>query len=201
MKLWPFGKRKTQLRTTTVDSPVAEVREYYDSSRQERQGLAWFLAFATLIVTLLIVVGLFFGGRWLYNKIKHNDTDNTATTQQEDQVKTESGQQQGTGSHNTSRDSSASSNGTSGGQNTGGQSSGNASSTANTGTSSTNTGATGGGSAQNTPQATNIPATTPTTGDSSLPNTGPGNVLAIAALTALISGVVYRFKLSKRFNS
>jgi len=56
-----------------------EVQNYYQAERRERLWLAWLLAFSTLVVTVLIVIGLSFGGRWAYRKISRNDkkTDTT----------------------------------------------------------------------------------------------------------------------------
>lgn len=62
----------------------AEVQEYYQSERRERVGIAWLLAGGTLILTLLLAFGLFFGGRWAYNKIAGNDSGSETTAQQED---------------------------------------------------------------------------------------------------------------------
>src|SRR3990167_6929270 len=58
-----------------------EVKGYYQAERRERLWLAWLLAFATLVVTVFIVIGLSFGGRWAYRKIAHKDkkTDTTKT--------------------------------------------------------------------------------------------------------------------------
>jgi len=50
-----------------------EVKGYYQAERRERLWLAWLLAFTTLVVTVLIVIGLSFGGRWAYRKITHKD--------------------------------------------------------------------------------------------------------------------------------
>ncbi len=57
-----------------------EVNEYYDSQRRERVGVAVVLGIVALIVTLLIIVGLFFGGRFIYRKVTGND--NAAVTTQ-----------------------------------------------------------------------------------------------------------------------
>lgn len=67
---WPFKRNKTNL-------PV-EVQEYYQSEKRQRVGIAWVLAAGTLIVTVMIAVAVFFGGRWVYRKIANKD--NTTTT-------------------------------------------------------------------------------------------------------------------------
>ncbi|MGZ6005173.1 MAG: hypothetical protein ACXWLH_03395 [Candidatus Saccharimonadales bacterium] len=50
-----------------------EVKQYYASEHRERVGLAWLIAFLSLIVTVAVIAGLFFGGRWTYRKITHKN--------------------------------------------------------------------------------------------------------------------------------
>lgn len=57
-----------------------EVKQYYASEHRERVGLAWLIAFLSLIVTVAVVAGLFFGGRWAYRKVANKDTNNKPTT-------------------------------------------------------------------------------------------------------------------------
>lgn len=64
-----------------IDSVPQEVQEYYQSERRERSGVAWLLALGTLVITLLLAVGLFFGGRWLWQKISNDDPDPVVTSQ------------------------------------------------------------------------------------------------------------------------
>ncbi|HTE57431.1 MAG TPA: hypothetical protein VK694_01715 [Verrucomicrobiae bacterium] len=56
----------------------AEIQEYYQTERRERAGVAWLLALGTLLVTVLLAVGLFFGSRWVYRKVAKNDKPNTS---------------------------------------------------------------------------------------------------------------------------
>ncbi len=66
--MWQF-KRKT-----STQSPIPnEVQEYYQAERRERVGIAWLLAFATLVTTLLVAVGLFFGGRSIYRRFTEDN--------------------------------------------------------------------------------------------------------------------------------
>lgn len=48
-----------------------EIEEYYTAEKRERRGVAGLLAVGTLLVTILLAVGLFFGGRWAYRSIRH----------------------------------------------------------------------------------------------------------------------------------
>lgn len=59
-------------RTDQAGMPT-EVQDYYKAEGRERTGMAWLLALATLLVTVLVVLGLFFGGRWVFRKLKNND--------------------------------------------------------------------------------------------------------------------------------
>ncbi len=51
-----------------------EIKDYYQSERRERVGVAWLLALGTLMLTLVLAFGLFFSGRWLYRKVAHKNT-------------------------------------------------------------------------------------------------------------------------------
>src|SRR5687768_699929 len=66
MKL-PFKRNKN-------DSAVpADIQNYYQTERTQRSGVAWLLALGTLLVTVGLVLGLFFGGRFIYRTITDND--------------------------------------------------------------------------------------------------------------------------------
>lgn len=159
----PWNRNRTR-----PDSPQvpAEVEEYYQSTQKERRGVAWLLAFATLLLTLIIAVALFFGGRWLYRTVfGNNDKEGAETVQQEgtspvEQLPADTQDQTST-------------NGSATNDQNGTDSSGAASSSTNDASQSpsstqSDTNATNGGS-----------TTTPTTGpsDSEIPNTGPGDHL------------------------
>lgn len=77
MAIWPFNRRKKQ---TTTNLPP-EVQQYYQSENRGRMGMAWLIAFLSLLVSVAIVVGLFFGGRWVYRQIA--GTNDTNATQSE----------------------------------------------------------------------------------------------------------------------
>jgi cytoskeletal protein RodZ len=72
MSIWPFNRKKRN------QSVPAEVQQFYQAERRERVGLAWLLAFGTLVVTVLVVLGLFFGGRAIYRSFQ-DDTNKPAT--------------------------------------------------------------------------------------------------------------------------
>lgn len=137
-------------RNKNQDSVMpAEVQDYYKAERRDKTGMAWMLAIATLLATILIAAGLFFGGRFVYRAIFDNNDESTQTQTENGNKTEESGASTApSGESQTSSDS-----------NGGGQ------------TSSTNTTTT---PPTTTPPA-NTPTTTPNTGPTELINTGPGD--------------------------
>jgi len=91
MAIWPFNRNKQD----DNGNVPAEVKQYYQAERRERVGLAWLLAAGTLIVTVLVVLGLFFGGRWIYRQVTDDKPASTATEQQENNNNQNQGQSQG----------------------------------------------------------------------------------------------------------
>ena len=66
-----FNRRKNQT--------VAELEEYY-ATKKTRSGKAWIMAIASLLLTILVVSVLFFGGRWVYRSLTDNTPEVTITT-------------------------------------------------------------------------------------------------------------------------
>lgn len=58
-----------------------EVQAYSEAERRERMGMAWLVGIVSLIVSLLILTALYFGGVWLYRKATGNDKPNTESSQ------------------------------------------------------------------------------------------------------------------------
>jgi cytoskeletal protein RodZ len=144
-----FNRRKQN-----TDVLPEEVREYYQSERRERTGVAWLLAVGTLIATFIIAAALFFSGRWVYRTVFNNDDNKNKTTTSQDNAQRvdENGNVTGGNQQATNNSGSA-------GQSTG---------TSSTSTSTPN---------PSSPTATNntTTATTPNTGPVELINTGPGD--------------------------
>ena len=69
----PLFKRKD--KTT-----IAELEEYYANQNRNRNSKAWVMALLSLLITLLVLAALFFGGRWLYRTVTGDDNV-TVTTQ------------------------------------------------------------------------------------------------------------------------
>ncbi|HSX27711.1 MAG TPA: hypothetical protein VLG25_02920 [Patescibacteria group bacterium] len=68
---WPFKR-------TENNQVPEEVQQYYQAEQRERVGVAWLLALATLVVTVLVALGLLWGGRWTYRKITHKNNSSTS---------------------------------------------------------------------------------------------------------------------------
>jgi hypothetical protein len=61
---------------------IAELEEYYanENQRKTRTGAAWFMALLSLLITIAVIVALFFAGRWIYRAVTNNDADSPSTT-------------------------------------------------------------------------------------------------------------------------
>lgn len=59
---------------------IAELEEYYANQPKKRTGMAWFMAFVSLVITIAIIVGVFFVGRWIYRMIKDDDVNEVTTS-------------------------------------------------------------------------------------------------------------------------
>ena len=160
---WPFSRKNDQT------SVPAEIQEYYESERRERTGVAWLLAFSTLLITIGLAVILFFGGRWVYRKIANNNDNQAAQTVQQDVEDQADGPFSNDNNDSTDTDDS-------------GDSDDNDSSTSPSGTSDDPT----------TTPPTTPGSTTPSTGDTPLPDTGPGDVLAIFTVTTIAGAAAHR---------
>jgi cytoskeletal protein RodZ len=163
--MWPFNRRQKQ--QTGVPQ---EIQEYYQTERRERVGLAWLIALATLVVTVLIALGLFYGGRWAYRSVfKKDNKPTTAVVENNDK-------QSATTNENAP----------------------------NTGTSSTSTSQPSPAPSSNTatnPATTTTPQATGTTAgrNNGLPNTGPGDVIAIFVVTAIAGTITHRLVTARRY--
>lgn len=158
-----------------------EVQDYYQAENRDRSGKAWLLGLGTLLVTMLLVFGLFVGGRFLYRKLRNNDKPAPVA------VQTESSEQE------TAGDSPATS--TPPENNPGSTTPNPATPPATTpspgsnstapGTGATGTGTPTPGSATQTPNNT-------APGSSDLPTAGPGSNLAIFVAVSVLAYLAHR---------
>jgi flagellar biosynthesis/type III secretory pathway M-ring protein FliF/YscJ len=150
-----------------------EIQDYYQTERRERAGVAWLLAFGTLVVTILLAGGIFFGGRWAYRKIAGDEGTETQEVAQNDQTE----QERATESANDKKESEQSNSGGQGGQDNSVQGDANDNNT----------------SPSPTPTPTPTPST-PTTGDTSgdLPGTGPSSTITIFFAVTVLGYLIHR---------
>ena len=73
-----FSRKK---KVETVDMPP-ELQNYYQAEYREKTWKAWVLGLATLIITILLALALFFGARWIYRELTDKDEAPTTTTTQ-----------------------------------------------------------------------------------------------------------------------
>jgi cytoskeletal protein RodZ len=66
-------------RKPSSPSLPEEVQHFYEAERRDRPWLAWVLAFASLLAVILIISGLFLGGRWVYRKVRGTDAPQVTT--------------------------------------------------------------------------------------------------------------------------
>ncbi|MCA9343645.1 MAG: hypothetical protein H6793_01535 [Candidatus Nomurabacteria bacterium] len=148
-------------RTRPVASQIpAEVEEYYQAEHKERRGIAWLLMLVALTITLLIAVVIFFGGRWVYQKVFNKNTvDSSSQSVPNEQV--------GSSPSNNSQQSQGDQNVNQNNQNSGND----GGTTANSSTSTSPQNNAGvSSSQQNTHSSTTTPVTGPETPE--IPRTG-----------------------------
>lgn len=183
--MWPFNRNQVD---ETGMPP--EVHQYYQAEHRERVGVAWALAFGTLLVTVGLALGGFYGGRAVYRKVAKNDKK-PETTQVATKSKNETSSTQTPSSQNTTSDNSESDPAEDTNNNPSPPSSNNTSTPTDT----------------TTTPSTNPPTTTPnpspaastTTPNTQLPHTGPMDIVALfigVTVLSTLGHVIYnRYRL------
>lgn len=171
----PFRRKQD----TVMTGMAPEVQQYYEAEHRQSTGVAWLLSIVTLLVTVLVIMLLFFGGRWVIRKLNHYNAGKGKTSIKAPSTKTGDGTN---GSGSSSPSSPA------------------ATPNSNTGTSSTNTSTP---NSSTTPSASTPSATAPTTStsgssassataDPNLPKTGPGDTLAVFVAASTLAYIIHR---------
>jgi cytoskeletal protein RodZ len=172
-----FWNRKND--TTGVPQ---EVQEYYQTAKRERAGVAWLLAIATLIVTVLLALAIFFAGRWLWRTVTNNDdksaTQTTQTEQREDD-KSSADDRNNTGSARPEQPSNDQDRTSQNNDSEAPRSEGDEPAVLP------------GDRAEPTDESNDLVATTPRTGDA-IPETGPGNTLAVFIAVTVLGYLAHR---------
>ena len=152
-----FRRNRVEETTTLPDTDL------YNTPPRERSWMAWLLALVTLVVTVAVVLGLFYGGRFIYRKFNKSDTNQTpATPLVEEESNTTDSDETSSSSSNTNT---------------------NEDTTTNSNTSSSSTNA--------VVQTGNVPSQN-TAGKGDLPNTGPGDTLAVFVVVSLAGYLLHR---------
>lgn len=73
-----FGRKKQDAGT---DEVPAEIKDYYQAGKRDRMWVVWLLSAATFVATVIVVLGLFWGGRWAYRKITADKPTNQTAGQ------------------------------------------------------------------------------------------------------------------------
>lgn len=170
----------TQKKQTKSDKVLPEIEKFYEAEKRERAGLAWILAIASVAMVAAALIGVFFGGRWIYRKATHNSGETSVAVQ--------------TTTSSTNESSSSSADNTSTGTSS-------ASTTQNeSGTTSTGSSSSSSQTSTQATQSTSVATTTQTSASSTttkLANTGPASVLPVFIVTSVAGTLLYRRKFSR----
>ena len=75
MKL--FKRRQKNVSNSVIPQ---EIQDYSQTEHREKMGIATLVGFISLLLTLIVLFGMFVGGRWMYRKIAGTDTKSNSTT-------------------------------------------------------------------------------------------------------------------------
>lgn len=168
MAIWPFNRKQEE---STLPE---EVQEYYASTSRQRVGIAWLLALATLVVTVLLTLGIFYGGKWVFNHFRGNGEQ--ATPVEVTQSPQNQAPQENQPANNQDAD-----------QNAGTQT-----------TPQTSQAPAQLPADQNEPTAAPSPSITQPVTGKDVPNTGPGDVVAIFVVASVAGTLLHNRLLAKR---
>ena len=188
-------------RNKNNKTTIAELEEYYANQNQKKSSTikTWLMAILSILITVLVIVLLFLAGRWLYQAVTDNDSDNSTTSETETSndinviLPTFDGDNVGRG--NSSVDSSG--NDSSASETNGGTVSDQAASTSESNADRV---------AASNDSTANESSTGTTAGESvavggEVPNTGAGEILVLAPIISGVLGYfVYRKKQIKNYN-
>lgn len=75
-------------RKKDVVTDIPELERYY-AQRRSRNGLGWVLALATLVITAVAAVAIFYAGRWVFDRFGDDQTAQTTTVNSDQQAQVE----------------------------------------------------------------------------------------------------------------
>lgn len=186
-----FRRNKTQVNT------IPELQEYYNAEKRERSGLSWLLALVSVACAGLLLIGLIFGGKWLYRKLAHNMDKNKTTTAQ-NQTKNQSSSQPAAPSATDTTPSDTSSSSVA--QTTPAASTQTSTTPATSATPpSTSTTPSTSGTSSTASSATTPAASGATATSSPLPHTGPANIIATFFITVVAATATHYAIFKRKF--
>lgn len=178
-------------RNKSANSPAVpeEVNEYYQAEKRDRTWMAWLLALLSLAVTTLLIMGLFFGGRWVYRKIRpvtpsgtiaDNQTNETQNTENNNSGKAAENEQKALEEQKKAEEAAK-----------------RAEEEKRKAQERARVNAPVNPAPQTPAPSASGPATTttPNSANNNLPGTGPGDVIAVFVLTSVAGALVHRYVL------
>ena len=151
-------------RKKEVVEDVPELERYYAERRTSSIG-SWLLALLTMVLTVLVILGLFYGGRWVYRELTKDEPTTTTNPTVNAPQNTDQSGESGPAVLPSGEENNTSTNTQ-------------PSPSTNSGTGTSNQGSS---STQSTQGANNQ-----SIANSNLPNSGPGEVITIALAAAAI---------------
>ncbi len=74
----------TRLFNRKDKTTIAELEEYYSSTgKKHRSGMAWLMAFLSIALTVIVIIALFFLGRWIYRTVTDSNDSTTTVSETE----------------------------------------------------------------------------------------------------------------------
>jgi len=155
-----FRRRKTNAGV------LPEIEEYYEAEKRDRTAVAWLMAIVSIVCVVALIIGLFFGGRFVYDRLTDDSTDSTEITERGTSI-------------DTAEPAASSRPGSS----------------AVTTTYTPNNSSPVATSASTSTASSTASTTTTTQTSVKLTNTGPESVIPVFIVTVILSILFYRFKI------
>ncbi len=180
--------------STPTELPEQAQVEYQDTNAHRWPTLIAYIILALLVATLVVL-----GGRWVYHKVNDNNSPTTSTTQGTDKGVASDSSSSDSNKTTTNPNPTSPTPSSSSSSNNSGNSSSTGKSTAPspTPTPTSPSPTTPQSSSSSSKGSTNGKSTTTPT-PSSLPNNGPGQVIALFLGSSLLATTFYRFVLTRK---
>jgi hypothetical protein len=83
--MWSLRRKNSSTIAKPTKAAPSEVTEYYKAEKRDRLWGVWLLSLATFFGTLVVVLGLFWGGRWVYHQFTDKKKPETVSVGQKPQ--------------------------------------------------------------------------------------------------------------------